>query len=90
MTPLLIAFVLTFIGLGLIAWARFNPRWQGQDSYDSMGPYVIGLLLIVVAAVLMLGGVFIGIVREVFEYEQTLVDQQNPVVQRPGSGTGST
>jgi len=43
---------LILIGFALIAWAILNPKWQRGESYDSLAPFVIGVIVLVVASAL--------------------------------------
>ena len=64
---LYLAAALGAIGILLMLFARFNPKWQSADSYDSMGPFLLGLvflcassLVAVVSGALFLSGLLEG------------------------------
>lgn len=53
-----LALVFSVLGVALIAYAKFNPKWQSADSYDCLLPYYAGKYLLIAAIVLAIAGLF--------------------------------
>ena len=58
-----IACVLLVCGIGLVAWALLNPRWQGAAAYDAYGPLILGCLAIQGAVVIAAGTAVVWLIQ---------------------------
>lgn len=48
-----LSLLLLLIGVGLFAWAVLNPRWRYGHAQGATFPFVVGIALIVSAALLL-------------------------------------
>ena len=62
-TSFAIAIGLCLLGIGLMLWSWLNPKWQRADAYDSLIPFSLGVMLLVVAVVV---AIVAGAIRTAF------------------------
>lgn len=54
---------LVLLGIGLIAWAWLNPKWQCAEAFDSVLPFIAGMYCLIGAVILAVGAGIIWFIR---------------------------